>query len=1134
MFSSVKPYSWVRAFLKMLPWRRTQSFNALPLGKKFLSTIRKKRNEKLKKTIRFLGGRKRQFKKYRYFQTSLSTNLTLLVRKRSLASIIGRQKDVNKLGKCLKQNIKKLLIIGNSKVGKTSVVLKLVKDLQTKYVYKKFKSKQLVHIDFQQILSKKKAYLLPSFYAYFCYFADRNPNIILYITNLSALLAPHFHKELDPFIITLLEDLIQDSGFSVYLELLPREYYELREIFYFKNFAKVLIKNINLKQLWLFYLNLIKIKPYVYTIFRSNRTEKIVYTKLFSSRTTSNVCSISSKRSLLLVSTLPSAKIAFSYICNVDKYITPFKIQKTFSDFRMFVLKQRNKISRSGLNIYLTFVKEVHSYYKDSGKNTFAYKTYLHRIIKEVHKTFIVLAINVKQSKYALKKAKTVKRYIRRLYLKEFYFAFKSLYRSKVGERKQNIKYFNNKNKKLLSTKKFKFFVKIFKALNIFFSQKKSKRILFYNDLIYRFVNYYVVTKFRVNLTKKRKKQNKKIIQLLLSIVVLKFFSKMNPLIPHKSKTREYRKTESFQFFSGDVKKRHIKKHFLYLLKALFNAKKNRFKDKNLYIGKNIFFTFLSVYKNIPISVLQSQEIFLDISFLEYKLRKLMIGQLQAISTVTNVIRRSSVGIQSPRRPISSFLFCGPTGVGKTEISKALALILFKDIKRLMRFDMSEFSEKFTVSRLIGSPPGYVGYGEGGELTNAVKKYRYCIILFDEMEKAHPSILTLLLQILDDGRLTDSSKRVINFSKTIIIMTSNVGARRILINRKRLRKDISSIEKVMENKDLINKIFSRYCHMNTFFQKIFKIGSKNIINDDVECFTNLHYYRLFTKLLQNKGFVKALRKLNRIDALKVLKKRIRRKRRRIRNIKDIIKAKNSIRNYLTSRKTDYWKDVKLTKAKRQEQFRLLSKLTNMAGIRKQIDFTKALFENSKNQNVIHTFIKGIKLKTAKNFFRERTLLLPIEEYNNPENSIKLKAYTSAAIGRLLDERLEEEKRGLLKELCKRFLPEFVNRFDEVVMFEPLTKLDMFQITTIIIKYFNRRTRKKGIRVNITSGVQSLIIERNFNPFFGARPLRRAVSKNIENIVAEYLINNYEEEIKSKNFHIDLSLHVNEFGHIIVL
>ena len=157
-----------------------------------------------------------------------------------------------------------------------------------------------------------------------------------------------------------------------------------------------------------------------------------------------------------------------------------------------------------------------------------------------------------------------------------------------------------------------------------------------------------------------------------------------------------------------------------------------------------------------------------------------MIGQDEAVSSVCDAILRSRAGISSPNRPIGSFLFLGPTGVGKTELAKALAEALFDDEKNMIRIDMTEYMEKFSVSRLIGAPPGYVGYEEGGQLTEAVRRHPYSVVLFDEVEKAHPDVFNVLLQVLDDGRVTDSAGRTVDFKNTIIILTSNLGSDRIL------------------------------------------------------------------------------------------------------------------------------------------------------------------------------------------------------------------------------------------------------------------------------------------------------------------------------------------------------------------
>ncbi|MBW2621018.1 MAG: AAA family ATPase, partial [Deltaproteobacteria bacterium] len=162
---------------------------------------------------------------------------------------------------------------------------------------------------------------------------------------------------------------------------------------------------------------------------------------------------------------------------------------------------------------------------------------------------------------------------------------------------------------------------------------------------------------------------------------------------------------------------------------------------------------------------------------MEDRLGDRVIGQNDAISAVSNAVRRARSGLQDPNRPIGSFIFMGPTGVGKTELAKALAEFIFDSEQAMVRVDMSEYMEKHAVSRLIGAPPGYVGYEEGGYLTEAVRRRPYSVVLFDEIEKAHPEVFNVLLQILDDGRMTDGHGRTVDFKNTIIIMTSNVGSR---------------------------------------------------------------------------------------------------------------------------------------------------------------------------------------------------------------------------------------------------------------------------------------------------------------------------------------------------------------------
>ena len=186
----------------------------------------------------------------------------------------------------------------------------------------------------------------------------------------------------------------------------------------------------------------------------------------------------------------------------------------------------------------------------------------------------------------------------------------------------------------------------------------------------------------------------------------------------------------------------------------------------------------VSMWTGVPVSQLTEEES-QRLLRLEDTLHQRVIGQEEAVTAISKAIRRGRVGLKDKNRPIGSFIFLGPTGVGKTELCKALAEAMFGDEKAMVRFDMSEYMEKHTVSRLVGSPPGYVGFDEGGQLTEAVRRKPYSVVLFDEIEKAHPDVFNILLQILEDGRVNDSQGKTVDFKNAVIIMTSNVGARLI-------------------------------------------------------------------------------------------------------------------------------------------------------------------------------------------------------------------------------------------------------------------------------------------------------------------------------------------------------------------
>ena len=237
---------------------------------------------------------------------------------------------------------------------------------------------------------------------------------------------------------------------------------------------------------------------------------------------------------------------------------------------------------------------------------------------------------------------------------------------------------------------------------------------------------------------------------------------------------------EDFEGASQIKKKQEQKKKKLDKELELWKKEKE---ENTLFVTETDIANVVSEWTKIPTKKLGESESE-KLKKLEALLHTRVVGQSEAVHAVSQAIKRGRVGLKDPKRPIGSFMFLGPTGVGKTELSKALAEMVFGSEQNLIRVDMSEYMEKYSVSKMIGSPPGYVGYDEGGQLSEKVRRNPYSVILFDEIEKAHPDVLNILLQVLDDGHITDSQGRKVSFKNTIIIMTSNVGAEQIMSPKK--------------------------------------------------------------------------------------------------------------------------------------------------------------------------------------------------------------------------------------------------------------------------------------------------------------------------------------------------------------
>ena len=349
----------------------------------------------------------------------------------------------------------------------------------------------------------------------------------------------------------------------------------------------------------------------------------------------------------------------------------------------------------------------------------------------------------------------------------------------------------------------------------------------------------------------------------------------------------------------------------------------------------------ISTWTGIPVTKINQSENE-RLILMENILHERLIGQHHAITAVSKAVRRARVGIQDPKRPIASFIFAGPTGVGKTELTKALAEYLFDDEKNLIRFDMSEFMERHTVAKLIGSPPGYVGFQDGGQLTEAVRQKPYSIVLFDEVEKAHPDVFNLFLQILDDGHLTDSSGRHVSFKNCIIVMTTNLGSR------------------VIERESPI-----------------------------------------------------------------LLKEEVR-----------------------------------------------------------------------------------FGLKAAPTLESQRQ---KIELLVNPDGTFSLKPPVKREVTADDEQKFVKITGLVMEELKKFFRPEFLNRIDDIIVFNHLSKHDIWEICGLMLNQLTKRLKEQGAILKIDNAVRFFLTEEGYDPIYGARPLRRSITKFLEDKLAEACLSNVLHE-----------------------
>ena len=308
--------------------------------------------------------------------------------------------------------------------------------------------------------------------------------------------------------------------------------------------------------------------------------------------------------------------------------------------------------------------------------------------------------------------------------------------------------------------------------------------------------------------------------------------------IDQAKRNYDLNKAAELEFGTLSILNKSLKDKELNLVKEMERKEQSLLKEE---VTQNDIEEVISKWTSIPISKLAQSEIDKLLN-LEHQLNKKVIGQKEAVKSISEAIQRSRTGLSDPSKPIASFLFLGPTGVGKTELAKCLAFELFDSQKALIRIDMSEYMEKHSISRLIGAPPGYIGHETGGQLSEAVRRRPYSVILFDEIEKAHSEIFNIMLQILDEGRLTDSQGRTINFKNTILILTSNIGSNSILeYSMNRHRK--------VEIEKIINESMSNHFRPEFINRLDERIIFQSLSQDDIKCIVRIQLERIKERLM---------------------------------------------------------------------------------------------------------------------------------------------------------------------------------------------------------------------------------------------------------------------------------------------
>jgi ATP-dependent Clp protease ATP-binding subunit ClpA len=840
-----------------------------------------------------------------FFQ--LGINFNNLMTKNNILPFFGRDIKLLELIEILSKRQKNNVILsGKSGVGKTTFIKILAHHIINKLVPFSLEKKVIISINLLQV------FINPYFKKNFLKILEKisqNSNIILFFDDFQNYV---FSQEVNDFILAL-KSYINNKEIQCIITLFQKDQNSfLKDTIFFNNFDIIYLKELKpktvLQTLYFIrpelesYYN-VSIKPGVLKL-AVLLSEKYLTNKVFPKKTIDLLDSICSKE---IVNKHYNQKLLpFTYFLQ--------------SSIKQIKLLRLDAFRKNNIEIDLLLSQ-----------------------IEQFYNLLLNTLINIKSFSIKNNSIHTLSNSLINKIQLSFLSELNTLFSS-------NTNYlFNIKNKLF-----FNYFSKI--SIYLYFhwltKTKKINSIFYFALKIHKFIIYFILkyNYFKIN-TKEIKSE---------TLVFSNILTNLKPLIQHFI-LQSYKIKTLNPILTFNIKKSlTILNNFLkYSNKFIFNLDSSKINllKKQEEITENKFIKFFSKKFNIKFP-LETDTIKENLIYLEDILHQRVIGQNYAISSIAASIRRSKLGIKLSLRPISSFLFCGPTGVGKTEVTKMIARLLFNSEDNLVRFDMSEFMEKFNISRLIGSPPGYIGYENGGQLTEIIKKKPSCVVLFDEIEKAHIDILNILLQILDDGRLTDSKKQTVLFNKTIIIMTSNLGAK--------------IIQKCLKNKITFPSLISNF---------------KNNLNIQKENFLLNNFLRTINLTIKNKF----------------------------------------IKNISSIHLNNYFKTIETNKLKNN------------------------LFSND------------------------------------------------------LDSVFKKMKKQIIKELYKYFLPEFLNRLDDIILFFPLTITELRKICDLMILDLQKKMLDKNIKLLISDLARDKIVLEGFTPTLGARPLRRLISKYFEDLISQTIL-----------------------------